>query len=207
MNTTANVPSTLPGEVLFVVVLSSKFKDKLPIIRGHRHRCWHHIVFCTHSWYIGFSIESTPLELLRREKEVTEVIDGKVTEKKLWKPEYFELRVSDYKYLSFTELKEAISEVYRVLLIWVSRRTTCSTRTLRPGTTFLHCLRSFRAQFCRHIYERRAPSNSSQICHLRWWSESNYSWQYTFTSRHSNLQNLQTFNVCNTQPYRIRWPF
>jgi len=47
------------------------------------------------------------------EKEVKKIVDGKeVTEKKKWK--YFEL--SDYKYISFIELKEAVSEVARGLV-------------------------------------------------------------------------------------------
>ncbi|PPR00806.1 hypothetical protein CVT26_012447 [Gymnopilus dilepis] len=47
------------------------------------------------------------------EKEVKKVVDGKeVNEKKKWK--YFEL--SDYKYISFIELKEAVSEVARGLV-------------------------------------------------------------------------------------------
>jgi long-chain acyl-CoA synthetase len=53
------------------------------------------------------------IRVIEEEKDVTKVIDGKeVTQKKLWK--YFEL--SDYKYLSYIELKEAISEVSRALI-------------------------------------------------------------------------------------------
>ena len=53
------------------------------------------------------------IQVVEEEKEVTKVVDGKeVTQKKLWK--YFEL--SDYKYLSYVELKEAISEVSRGLI-------------------------------------------------------------------------------------------
>jgi long-chain acyl-CoA synthetase len=53
------------------------------------------------------------IQVIEEEKEVTKVVDGKeVTQKKLWK--YFEL--SDYKYLSYIELKEAISEVSRALI-------------------------------------------------------------------------------------------
>jgi len=53
------------------------------------------------------------IRVVEEEKEITKVIDGKeVTEKKLWK--FFEL--SDYKYLSYIELKEAISEVSRGLI-------------------------------------------------------------------------------------------
>ena len=53
------------------------------------------------------------IRVIEEEKEVTKVVDGKeVTQKKLWK--YFEL--SDYKYLSYVELKEAISEVSRALI-------------------------------------------------------------------------------------------
>ncbi|KAF5329534.1 hypothetical protein D9619_009047 [Psilocybe cf. subviscida] len=47
------------------------------------------------------------------EKDVTKVVDGKeVVEKKKWS--YFEL--SDYKYISFVQLKEAVSEVARALV-------------------------------------------------------------------------------------------
>ena len=76
----------------------------------------------------------------------------------LWK--YFDL-----KYLSFTELKEPFLKFLELLLIWVSRRTTrtCSTRTLRLGTSLS---RGLRTQFCRHIHERRAPSNSSQLLYV-----------------------------------------
>lgn len=53
------------------------------------------------------------IRVIEEEKQVTKVIDGKeVTEKKLWK--YFEL--SDYKYLSYIELKEALSEISRALV-------------------------------------------------------------------------------------------
>ena len=53
------------------------------------------------------------IRVIEEEKEVTKVVDGKeVTQKKLWK--YFEL--SDYKYLDYIELKEAISEVSRALI-------------------------------------------------------------------------------------------
>ncbi|KAF8882829.1 long-chain-fatty-acid-CoA-ligase [Infundibulicybe gibba] len=46
-------------------------------------------------------------------KEVKKTVDGKeVTEKKKWK--YFQL--SDYKYMNFIELKEAVSEVARALI-------------------------------------------------------------------------------------------
>lgn len=50
---------------------------------------------------------------IEEEKEVTKVVEGKeVKEKKKWK--YFEL--SPYKYLSFIEVKEAVSEVARGLV-------------------------------------------------------------------------------------------
>ena len=53
------------------------------------------------------------IQVVEEEKEVTKVVDGKeVTEKKLWK--YFEL--SDYKYLSYIEFKEAVSEVSRAFI-------------------------------------------------------------------------------------------
>ncbi|KAF9074330.1 long-chain-fatty-acid-CoA-ligase [Rhodocollybia butyracea] len=53
------------------------------------------------------------VEVHEEEKEVKKIVDGKeVTEKKKWK--YFEL--SDYKYINFIELKEAVSEIARGLL-------------------------------------------------------------------------------------------
>ncbi|KDR78211.1 hypothetical protein GALMADRAFT_1307016 [Galerina marginata CBS 339.88] len=53
------------------------------------------------------------VKTVEEEKDVTKVVDGKeVTEKKKWK--YFEL--SDYKYISFIEVKEAVSEVGRALV-------------------------------------------------------------------------------------------
>lgn len=53
------------------------------------------------------------VDVHEEEKEITKLIDGKeVKEKKKWK--YFEL--SDYKYITFVQLKEAISEVARGLL-------------------------------------------------------------------------------------------
>ncbi|KAF8800344.1 long-chain-fatty-acid-CoA-ligase [Phlegmacium glaucopus] len=53
------------------------------------------------------------IRVVEEEKVVTKVIDGKeVSEKKLWK--FFEL--SDYKYISYIELKEATSEVARALI-------------------------------------------------------------------------------------------
>ena len=70
-----------------------------------------------------------------------------------------------------------------LLLIWVSRWTTCSMCTLGPGTSLLHGLR---AQFCRHIHERRAPSNSSQICHLQ---------NRTILDSIGSLRAIQVFNV------------
>ena len=51
--------------------------------------------------------------IVEEEKEVKKVVDGKeIVEKKKWK--YFEL--SDYKYITFIELKEAVSEVARALI-------------------------------------------------------------------------------------------
>jgi long-chain acyl-CoA synthetase len=51
--------------------------------------------------------------VIEEEKEVKKVVEGKeVTEKKKWK--YFEL--SDYKYINFVELKEAVSEIARALV-------------------------------------------------------------------------------------------
>ncbi|KAF8154265.1 long-chain-fatty-acid-CoA-ligase [Crassisporium funariophilum] len=53
------------------------------------------------------------VRIVEEEKEVKKVVDGKeITEKKVWK--YFEL--SDYKYITYIELKEAVSEVARALL-------------------------------------------------------------------------------------------
>ncbi|KAF4611844.1 hypothetical protein D9613_003770 [Agrocybe pediades] len=53
------------------------------------------------------------IRTIEEEKEVKKMVDGKeVTEKKKWK--YFEL--SDYKYISFIELKEAVAEVGRALI-------------------------------------------------------------------------------------------
>ncbi|RXW22284.1 hypothetical protein EST38_g3586 [Candolleomyces aberdarensis] len=53
------------------------------------------------------------VDTIEEEKEVTKVVEGKeVKEKKKWK--YFEL--SPYKYLTFVEVKEAVSEVARGLL-------------------------------------------------------------------------------------------
>lgn len=51
--------------------------------------------------------------VVEEEKEVKKVHDGKeIIEKKKWK--YFEL--SDYKYITFIELKEAVSEIARALI-------------------------------------------------------------------------------------------
>ena len=53
------------------------------------------------------------VNIIEEEKEVTKVVDGKeVKEKKKWK--YFEL--SDYKYHSFIEVKEIVSEIARGLV-------------------------------------------------------------------------------------------
>ncbi|KAF8651078.1 hypothetical protein AX16_004940 [Volvariella volvacea WC 439] len=53
------------------------------------------------------------VSIVEEEKEVKKVVDGKeVTEKKKWK--YFQL--SDYKYHSFIDVKELVSEVARGLL-------------------------------------------------------------------------------------------
>ncbi|KAG6908726.1 hypothetical protein DXG01_003571 [Tephrocybe rancida] len=53
------------------------------------------------------------IKIVEEEKSVTKVVEGKeVTEKKKWK--YFQL--SDYKYLTFVELKEAVSEIARGLV-------------------------------------------------------------------------------------------
>lgn len=53
------------------------------------------------------------LDVVEEEKEVKKVVDGKeVTEVKKWK--YFQL--SDYKYLNFIEVKDAVSEIARGLI-------------------------------------------------------------------------------------------
>lgn len=53
------------------------------------------------------------VNIIEEEKEVTKVIDGQeVKEKKKWK--FFEL--SDYRYLSFIEVKEVVSEIARALI-------------------------------------------------------------------------------------------
>lgn len=53
------------------------------------------------------------LEVVEEVKEVKKVVDGKeITEKKTWK--YF--RLSDYKFLSFVEVKEVVSEIARAML-------------------------------------------------------------------------------------------
>lgn len=75
------------------------------------------------------------VNVIEEEKEVTKVIDGQeVKEKKKWK--FFEL--SDYKYLSFIEVKEAVSEIARALIhlgvtsddvINVYSQTRCVTPT------------------------------------------------------------------------------
>jgi len=53
------------------------------------------------------------VKIVEEEKEVKKFVDGQeVVQKKTWK--YFEL--SDYKYISFTEFEDIISEVARGLL-------------------------------------------------------------------------------------------
>ncbi|PFH48184.1 hypothetical protein AMATHDRAFT_66061 [Amanita thiersii Skay4041] len=53
------------------------------------------------------------LDIHEEEKELKKVVDGKeIIEKKKWK--YFQL--SDYKYLSYIEFKEAVSEIARSLI-------------------------------------------------------------------------------------------
>ncbi|TFK68797.1 long-chain-fatty-acid-CoA-ligase [Pluteus cervinus] len=53
------------------------------------------------------------VKTVEEEKEVQKIVDGKeVTEKKKWK--FFQL--SDYKYHTFVEVKEAVSEIARALL-------------------------------------------------------------------------------------------
>jgi long-chain acyl-CoA synthetase len=52
------------------------------------------------------------VDVHEEEKEVKKIVGGKeVTEKKIWK--YFQL--SDYKYISFVEVQERVSEVARGL--------------------------------------------------------------------------------------------
>jgi long-chain acyl-CoA synthetase len=53
------------------------------------------------------------VKIVEEEKEVTKVVDGKeIVEKKKWK--YFEL--SDYKYMSYLDVKTAVSEIGRGLV-------------------------------------------------------------------------------------------
>jgi long-chain acyl-CoA synthetase len=53
------------------------------------------------------------VNIVEEEKEVTKVVDGKeIVEKKKWK--YFEL--SDYKYMSYLDIKAAVSEIGRGLV-------------------------------------------------------------------------------------------
>ncbi|KAG6816768.1 hypothetical protein H0H93_007779 [Arthromyces matolae] len=53
------------------------------------------------------------IDIVEEEKDVTKIVEGKeVTEKKKWK--YFQL--SDYKYINFVEIKEAVSEIARGLV-------------------------------------------------------------------------------------------
>jgi long-chain acyl-CoA synthetase len=53
------------------------------------------------------------VKIVEEEKEVTKVVEGKeVKEKKVWK--YFEL--SDYKFHSYIEVKEIVSEIARALV-------------------------------------------------------------------------------------------
>lgn len=78
------------------------------------------------------------IDLVEEEKEVTKVVGGKeVIEKKKWK--YFQL--SDYKYLSYLEVQEAVSEVARAFIdlgitqediVNVYSATWCVTRCFVP---------------------------------------------------------------------------
>lgn len=53
------------------------------------------------------------IDIVEEEKEVTKVVGGKeVTEKKKWK--YFQL--SDFKYMSFLDVQEAVSEIGRAFI-------------------------------------------------------------------------------------------
>ena len=88
--------------------------------------------------------------------------------------------LSDLKYLSFTELNE---EVSRALIdLGITKNDTLSHSCM--VCSHLPLLSLFEPNSVG-IY-----TNASQICHLRWWSESNYSWQHTFkfTSCHSSFQ-------------------
>ena len=85
------------------------------------------------------------IRVVEEEKEVTKVIVGKeVTKKKLWK--CFEL--SDYKCLSFTKIKEAISEIPRALIdLDITKddvfKAYAQTRCVAPAWsagTYCHCL-------------------------------------------------------------------
>lgn len=53
------------------------------------------------------------VDVIEEEKEVTKVVGGKeVVEKKKWK--YFQL--SDYKYMSYLDVQEAVSEIARAFI-------------------------------------------------------------------------------------------
>ena len=81
------------------------------------------------------------IKIVEEEKEVTKVIDGKqVTEKKLWK--YFEL--SDYKYIDYIELKEAISQISRGLIeLGITKddvfNVYAQTRYVNPASCAVTC--------------------------------------------------------------------
>ena len=94
--------------------------------------------------------------------------------------------VSDLRYLSFTELNEAISEVSRALIdLGITKNDTLSHSCMVCSHFKLLPLLSLFEPNSVGIF-----TNASQICHLRWWSESNYSWQHTFkfTSCHASFQ-------------------
>ena len=59
----------------------------------------------------------------------TIVIDRKEVTEKLWNYKY---------YLRFAEPLVRFLTLSSLILIWISRRTTCSTRTLRSGASLLH---------------------------------------------------------------------
>lgn len=86
------------------------------------------------------------LDVHEEEKDVKKVVDGKeVIDKKKWK--YFEL--SDYKYLNFIEVKEAVSEIARALIdLGV---TTDDVFNVYAQTRYLHLrhvVRGSLTQFC-----------------------------------------------------------
>jgi long-chain acyl-CoA synthetase len=74
------------------------------------------------------------VKIVEEEKEVTKVVDGKeIVEKKKWK--YFEL--SDYKYMSYLDVKTAVSEIGRGLVdLGVSKGDVFN---IYAQTRYAHC--------------------------------------------------------------------